>query len=61
MDFTSGVGGASFVTCVTHRLLPDVASTGATRYLPSRETTWQATHFTASAGFVYVVLGFPTM
>jgi len=23
--------------------------------------TWHATHFTASAGFVYVVLGFPVM
>src|SRR4051812_29263257 len=33
-DFTSGVGGAALVTSVIQRLPPELALTGAARYLP---------------------------
>src|SRR5262245_21147036 len=47
---TSGLGGAARVTSMIQRLLPDIALTGAAMYLPSRDTTWQATQLTLSAG-----------
>src|SRR3954447_13582426 len=61
MFFTTGEGGDSRVTSITQRLFPEAADTGASMYFPSRETRWQATHFTWSAGLAYVVAGLPVM
>ena len=56
---TSGAGGAVAVTPMTHKLWPELADTGAARYLPLRDTTWQATHLTWS--LEYTVPGLPVM
>src|SRR5262245_52756983 len=56
---TSGSGGGTWVTAHTQRLFVRADSVGATRYLPSRETTWHATHLIWSSSYI-VPTGLPT-